>query len=231
MTITPDSPIKPGFPLELPCILRWPSETARHWAIGFAGAAMEDAHIDALIAIGSAVRPRAATSSDVDFVLIYHGVKPSFGTPPIDVDVRLFRRDEVNELISRGNDLLLWTVRYGCPVFDRDNFWFGIVERWGSRLPLPSRAISLERARKAQQRVSNLLGMGDEDAALEQFTAMLTHIARARLIEASVHPASRPELPEQLSAIGETRLAWLLAKALRGDRPASDLMEQYGSLD
>src|SRR5712691_5226732 len=120
MTIRADNQIESAIPMELPCILRWPSETARHWALRFVGAATDDDRIDAVIAIGSSIRSRAATSSDVDFVLIFHGPKPSFATPPIDVDLRSFSRDEVEGLISSGNDLLVWTVRYGCPVFDRD---------------------------------------------------------------------------------------------------------------
>jgi predicted nucleotidyltransferase len=231
MAIRAGSEVKPVCPVELSCILRWPSEAASRWTVQLVYTAMEDNHIDAVIAIGSSVRPRAASSSDVDLVVIYHGAKPSFGTPPIDVDVRSFRRDEVDAIISGGNDLLGWTVRYGQPVFERDNYWSDVERRWANRVPLPSGTVSLDRASKAQRRVGDLLQMGDEDAALEQVVTMLTHVARARLIEASVYPASRPELPGQLASIGEASLASLLTEALRGSSPARDLVQRYGDPD
>jgi predicted nucleotidyltransferase len=231
MAIRAGSQVKPVCPVELSCILRWPSEAAWHWTVRLVYTAMDDDHIDAIIAIGSSVRPRAATSSDVDLVVIYHGDKPVFGTPPIDVDVRSFRRDEVDVLISGGNDLLGWTVRYGQPVFERDNYWSDVEKRWADRVPLPSGTVAFDRASKAQQRVGDLLQIGDEDAALEQVVTMLTHVARARLIEASIYPASRPELTGQLASIGAASLASLLTEALRGGTPARELMQRFGDPD
>jgi predicted nucleotidyltransferase len=228
MAVRAGSQVEPVCPAGLSCVLRWPSEAAWHWTVRLVHRAIEDDHIDAVIAIGSSVRLHAATSSDVDLVVIYHGEKPGFGTPPIDVDVRSFRRDEVDALISDGNDLLGWTVRYGQLVYERDNFWSDVETRWAGRIPLPSATASLARASKAQRRVSDLLQVGDEDAALEQVVTMLTHTARARLIEASVYPASRPELPGQLASVGECDLASLLTDAIRGSSPARELLQRYG---
>lgn len=220
--ITPmlvDAPVSTSDALDLSCIQRWPSEKAQRWTEEFASAALQDERIDALIAIGSSVRPRAATSADVDLVVLYHGVKPRLSAHPIDVDVRTFRSDEVEEVVRRGNDLVVWAICYGRIVFERRRFWSDLVAEWADRLPLPSVSLTLERAARAQARVSDLLGVGDHDAALEQLVTMLTHLARARLLRASVHPASRPELPAQLREIGETLLATQLADALRGDPP------------
>lgn len=55
---------------------------------------------------------------------------------------------------------------------------------------------------------------GDEDAMLDLTVSYLTHLARAVLAENGVYPASRPELPGQLSQIGQVELAARLPDAL-----------------
>jgi hypothetical protein len=59
-----------------------------------------------------------------------------------------------------------------------------------------------------------LLKIGDAEAALEQRITLLTHLAWERLLRAGIHPASRPELAQQLRAVGEMELAADLADAL-----------------
>ena len=56
--------------------------------------------------------------------------------------------------------------------------------------------------------------VGDEDAFNELNVSCLSHCARARLAAAGIQPASRPELPGQLRALGETDLATCLEDAL-----------------
>jgi hypothetical protein len=56
---------------------------------------------------------------------------------------------------------------------------------------------------------------GDSDAAHEQLVTLLTHRAWASLLRNNVHPASRPELPDQLRSVGEQSLANSLEQALR----------------
>ncbi len=56
--------------------------------------------------------------------------------------------------------------------------------------------------------------MGDEDTALELELASLSHDARAVLVEAGIFPASRPELPNQLTKIGANMLAAQVSRAL-----------------
>jgi hypothetical protein len=52
--------------------------------------------------------------------------------------------------------------------------------------------------------------LGDTDAAYEQALSYVTHIARAKLLKRRVYPASRPEIPRQLRAVGCVRIAqWL----------------------
>ena len=68
-------------------------------------------------------------------------------------------------------------------------------------------SISMERARKAQERIKDLHDIGDEEAARELTVSYLTHRSWASLAQAGVHPQSRPELPRQLRGVGEADLA------------------------
>lgn len=209
----------------LRCIRRWPSAEARAWAAELHATANASAEIDAVIAIGSAVRAAGHAQSDVDFVLIHHGRKPKvLAAPPLDVDVRSFVRRDVSRELAAGHDWLGWAVRFGKVIFERDRFWSQLCAQWEGRLPLPSPDASLRRARRAEALARDLLVSGDDDAAAEQVVTMLTHLSRAHLLKARVYPASRPELPGQLHSIGEKGLADRLARALAGRRSIADLL-------
>ena len=62
-----------------------------------------------------------------------------------------------------------------------------------------------------------LVALGDEEAAAEQKTTYLTHLARAALSREGVYPASRPELPDQLASVGCAALALQLRNQLHPD--------------
>ena len=199
--------------LRLACIRRWPSDEARSWAERELNALVEEHSLLAAVAIGSAVRP-ASHSADVDFVLIYKQSKPSLNSVPIDVDVRLYRGSEVENLLNKGNELLGWAVRFGQVVYEKDSYWSELVRRWRERVLLPDARTAIERAHRAESLSKDLAAVGDDAAAEEQRLTMLTHLARARLVEAGVFPASREELVDQLTTIGERQLAELLARCL-----------------
>jgi hypothetical protein len=72
--------------------------------------------------------------------------------------------------------------------------------------------------------------IGDHDAANELAVSLLTHLARAILIDRGVYPASRPELVAQLREAGDAELASALARALASDREAAmDAASAYAS--
>lgn len=196
-------------------IKHWPSPKARRWVENFVQKVPELKDIEVVLAIGSSVRAVKPRQSDVDFIVLHHGEKPEIITPPIDVDIRFFNVHRVEKLISEGNDLLGWALRFGKPVYDPNGFWSVIIAKWRAKAPFPSFDIAYSRADKALKLGQDLLAMGDEDAAREQYLTMLTHLARARLLQAGVYPISRPELPGQLRSIGEHFLADRLNDALK----------------
>ena len=161
----------------------------------------------------TAVRPDV-TSDDLDVMVVCRDVVRLREKPPIEIDLRKANVDSVDEQISAGHDLLVWAVRFGRPLLDRDGTWAEIARRWTSRLPLPDPTVALARAEAARRRMEKMRVIGDDDAVAELQVSHLTHRARATLAMAGVQPASRPELAGQLRGLGEVELADGLERAL-----------------
>ena len=200
----------------LDAIRRWPSLRAREWAAQMVANLAALPGTLAIVAVGSAVRD-VARSTDVDFVVIHEGPKPRLVNRPIEVDVRLYARERAEELAAQGNDYLVWAIRVGATVYDRDGYWERFREHWLDAAPWPSAVESEARAERACRYLGELSAMGDTDGALEQRISMLTHLARAKLLRAGHFPASRPELPTQLRQIAEEELADQLETALASE--------------
>ena len=203
----------PPPPDTLAVVRTWPSESARAWTLAAIGTANRDTAVKALLASGSAVRD-VEHSDDLDLLMIYTARRPSLPRPPIDIDLRLYEQTDVLRKLESGHDYLSWTVRFGRALFERDAWWTTIAQAWINRLSLPSVDEARKRARKAQRLHSDLLVIGDHEAAAELSVSMLTNLARAALSSAGVFPKSRPELAEQLKRIGNQALADRLAYAL-----------------
>jgi hypothetical protein len=197
--------------------LRWPTPRAKRWVKDFLSTVESDPNILAVIAMGSSVRPNV-TSLDLDLVVICRDSIAFAYCPPMEVDVRKFDAASARQEIQSGSDLLGWCVKFGVVLFDRSKFWNDILREYSNNLPFPSAEVARERAEITKQRAENLLEIGDTEAALEQNISYFTHLARAILIEHAVYPASRPELPHQLRAIGETKLADEFSRALKSYR-------------
>jgi hypothetical protein len=192
-----------------PGVLRWPTDRAREWTRRLVDSAHTTPSILAIVAIGSAVRPNV-DSADLDLIAIRDDTRAVDRTAPLEIDLRVYPMAEVTSQISSGHDMLGWAVKFGRVLFQRDHYWDQLVNAWQDRLPLPSPAVARERAARAHRRLAKVLESGDVDASLEQALSYLTHLARAELLNRSIYPASRPELPSQLRAIGSFQIAeWL----------------------
>ena len=197
----------------LDVVRAWPSSRARLWTIDAVAVARQDESIQAIVASGSAVRD-VAHCDDLDLVLVYRKRRPSLPRPPIGVDLQQHEETEVPRKLENGHDFLTWAVRFGQPLFEREQWWSRLRADWNDRLSLPSAAEARERADRAQRLHQEMQALGDHDAATENYIAMLTHLARAALSDAGVLPQSRPELADQLRSIGERPLAERLDDAL-----------------
>ena len=194
-------------------IHRWPTGRARQWLSAFLDRARSDPNIVAVIAVGSSVRIEVE-SDDLDIVVLCHDTERLKERAPIEVDLRKIGIDCLDENIRAGRDLVIWAVRFGRPLLDRENTWADIVRNWRHHLPVPDSDVSLQRARATLERMKEMRDIGDQDAFDELQISYLTHRAWARLSSAGVYPASRPELPGQLRSIGGSSLADDLDTAL-----------------
>ena len=195
------------------CIYRWPTQRARKWLGDFLVRARRDPNILAVVAIGSAVRP-GVPSDDLDIIVVCTCSRDLSERAPLGVDLCAFDVSDVDAKIEAGNDLLVWAVVFGRAIFDRQQTWRRIVERWANRVPLPNPEIARARAATTFRRMKEMREMGDNEAAVELEVAYLTHCARGVLAAAGVYAASRPELPDQLRAIGAQELATKIDRAL-----------------
>ena len=194
-------------------VANWPSERTRRRAQDVIEALCSEASTLAVVAFGSAVRPTSG-SFDLDLLYIFQGSEKAQLSVRSDIDVRPYAADKVEELVSRGHDLLCWSIKFGRCICERDSYWSGLLARWQDRLPPPSVQDARERAARSYHMYRETLSIGDLDAALEQYVTYLTHCGRIRLITAGIYPASRPELPGQLEEIDERQLASELRSAL-----------------
>ena len=199
----------------LETIDKWPSLPAKEWVQSFLQTWCQRPGIWAIVILGSIARRQAKHSFDVDLLVICANERPDYGLPPLDVDIRSYRHEDIEALVLEGHELLCWTIRFGMVLYERDSFWKNLCDIWQDRLPFPSARIADQRAARAKQILDDLKVIGDEDAAEEQYITMLTQMARACLIRSDIYPASRPELPDQLRSIGEHALAFQLERALQ----------------
>jgi hypothetical protein len=197
-------------------VLRWPTRRSRAWTAGFLRSASKDTNVLAVIAVGSAVRPKVP-SADLDLVVICRDPAILDRAHPPEVDLRAYPANTVEPEIERGNDILGWAVRFGQILHQKGFYWGQIVNSWRDRLPIPSPVLARSRAMEAHRYLADMIRIGDLDAAREQALSYLTHLARAELLEKGIYPASRPELPEQLRRAGSSRLAIMLAGLQTGD--------------
>lgn len=199
-------------------IRNWPSTPAKEWVQNWLQTWCRNSAIRAVVILGSIVRPQVKYSIDVDLLVIYENEKPQYPLPPLDVDIRSYRQRDVESLLLQGHELLCWSIRFGRVLYECDEYWTTLCDNWRDRLPFPSAGIADERAERAKRVLQDLRVIGDEEAAQEQYITMLTQTARACLIRSGTYPASRPELPGQLRAIGEQELASQFEKALQTRR-------------
>lgn len=75
------------------------------------------------------------------------------------------------------------------------------------------------------------LADGDRDAAEEESLLAASHLARAVLLRARKLPLSRPELPEQLMAVGRTKLAGALSQLMSNVLSLADLRNTAQVID
>jgi hypothetical protein len=210
----------------LEAVRRWPTDRAKIWVQAYVHDSTLDPRVLAILAVGSAVRD-GVQSNDVDLLTIVDGHPADRQErPPLEVDLRTYPTDGIESKIRQGHDYLGWAAKFGVLLHEKNGFWSKMLSRINGRIPLPSEQAARERALIAHRHFMAVLEAGDKEGALEQVTSSLTHLARIELIQAAVYPASRPELPGQLAAVGRSRLSRLLSEALNRCAAPDELLNE-----
>ena len=215
---------------DLSVVRRWIGDSEA-WVRHLLVIAHEHPGIVAVVVMGSAVRPRGHRRSDVDLLVVYDEVKPKL-QPPVEVDIRYHSTRNLADLVIKGHEIVCWALKYGVPIYDPNGYWASFRKTWISKVGLPSAEEARARATRSLKAGRDMLEAGDDDAASDLILAALTQLARAELIDASVFPASRPELPMQLREISAgSGLAELLEEAMFSDGSTQELIARLRSLN
>jgi predicted nucleotidyltransferase len=170
----------------------------------------------AAVLIGSAARGCRTEHSDIDILLI---CTKKIGTLPIIPGYHIKFGTEVDFMrrLAAGEDFEAWCIRLGVTLVDR-GVWSRIKAasgevwpRWESKVVHGIRRLFL---------ASQLSGGGDMFAAKEELVFVLGHIARALLLRVGTFPLSRPELADQIRALGYVHLADLHERLRICDKPS-----------
>ena len=157
----------------------------------------------AVVLVGSRARGVGDASSDIDLLVVSSGPRLHAAGR---VQIIQASEEELERRLEMGDDFAAWVIRYGKPIQGRSR-WRALRDRLSTIQQWPDARIKWKKARTHVEAARSLLDLGDRDAALEEAKVGLSHLARALLLDRGVFPLSRPELPGQLTAIGERELA------------------------
>ena len=175
-----------------------------------------------VVLVGSGARGVRNPRSDID-VLVLHGDDRRIRLKrPGDVHLQQDSRSRFLKRLEDGDDYPGWALRLGRPLRDPGGWWAENAAAESENPHWPDWRPKLEHARKRIRMASELLEVGDVEAAAEEFMFAASHVARSILLKEGVFPLSRPELPPQLEDI-DSGLAGLLADLMDGEMDAPDL--------
>lgn len=175
-----------------------------------------------VVLIGSYARNTVTWRSDVDILVITPLPNPLRISVPHGVHVHFEDKEEFVSKFHNGDDYAVSSVRYGKLLYDRTNFWNSLREglettKW------PSWSDKINHAERRLKLGHDLLDMGDLDAATEEYLLAATQLARTTLLQCGIYPLSRPEISEQLVAIGHGGLAADITLLIEGRSDKEEL--------
>ena len=150
-----------------------------------------------IILIGSLARDKMRPSSDIDLLLVTkHGSVKRVDCDGLKVQVQSFLSDEFDRLFMEGDELVLWTLKYGLILHDED-----FVFKYYSHGPtkIGEKSISVK-TRMIHRLVSDIGNSGEIPTARlrVKIFRLIFQGARLTLILHGEIPLSRWELAGQL---------------------------------
>lgn len=183
---------------------------------------------EAFALTGSTARGRRTAVSDLDYHVV--GARPRYDDLPEDIDVYVTDVDRFWSKLLKGDDMVQWTLRFGCILDDTGIFREGLEAIERDRI-WPDPARHLARLSRIAALAARLIEMEDDDAALDQMRAGLSSRARAVLLAARVFPLARSELPAQLEEIGGGDLGAALSRTIHATPGLDELRDYLGLLE
>jgi hypothetical protein len=162
-----------------------------------------------VVLIGSAARGAMTGCSDIDILVVDDAEHGTRLESQCDIHFQHCTRSKFLSRLENGDDYPGWALRFGLPVRDPDGWWAKHVAAEIENPHWPDWRPKVVHARKRISAASELLDIGDVDAASEEMMFAATHVARAVLLKRGIFPLSRPELPYQLQDIEPTLACFL----------------------
>lgn len=161
----------------------------------------------AVVLAGSFARDAATAQSDLDLLII---AERDIKTPRAAdrLHVQAMSERQFRERLENGDDYAAWCVRFGIPIV-RAKVWERIVEAPDAK-KWPDWRHKIDHAARRLLLASELMALGDIEAAGEELLYAVSHVARALLLKANVFPLSRPEMISQLTQTEYAELGTIL---------------------
>lgn len=180
----------------------------------------QDVGARALILSGSTARARRTRVSDLDYHVI--GRRPNIGHPAEDIDLHCDDAETFMAKLRAGDDLVHWSVWYGCVLFDD-----GVVQSAATHVAghdgWPDANRKRRQAQSALSFTRRIVNSGDRGAAIEQVRGILSLTARWLLLAHDVFPLSRDELSGQVLDLGCFDLAAALHRSIHCEPKLDEL--------
>ena len=175
-----------------------------------------------VVLVGSCARGVTNSRSDVDVLVLHDDGRRIRLKRPGDIHLQQDSRSRFLGRLEDGDDYPGWALRFGTPLRDPDGWWAKHAAAETESPHWPDWCPKVEQAGKRIRMASELLDVGDLDAASEELLLAASHVARATLLKDGVFPLARPELPLQLGSV-DSSLARLLDLLMGSDVDALSL--------
>ncbi len=183
-----------------------------------------------VVLVGSVARGAMTPRSDIDVLVLHAGSGRLRLKRPGDIHLQQDSRSRFLRRLQDGDDYPGWALRFGEPMHDPDGWW---AQQTAAELRAPHWPDWRAKAEHAGKRMgiaSEMLDVGDVDAASEELLFAASHVARATLLKQGMFPLSRPELPSQLEAT-DRDFAKLLDQLIGGDMDTDGLISAASLLE
>jgi hypothetical protein len=176
----------------------------------------------AAILIGSVARKAATAKSDLDLLVVAE--KPISVKRGNDrIHLQVMSEPQFMERLKAGDDFAAWCVRFGIPV-RQAAVWNRIVQSAEAEV-WPEWRNKIDHAARRLLLADQLMKLNDDEAAAEELSYAVSHVARGLLLKEGEFPLSRAEMISQLRDAGYPHLSDILQDFTFGRQTAKTIRQ------